>query len=145
MGPDELLWRDAVEGRVSISLARIHIRTEPHFEMQVCQIGTLCCSYRADFITTLHLLPGPNSDHVQMGIHCLHHRTEFISLRQAMRDEDHFAPARPGTACVHYAPGSCRVNGIAQIGIPAANAVQIVTEMPLDTEWTSIVGEGTVF
>lgn len=106
MCSDELLWCNAVQGIVSISLARIHIRTKPHFEMQMCQIGTFSRSHRADLIATLHQLANFYPDRLQMRIHRLNHRTEFITVRQAMGNEDHFAPARPWNARIHHAPSS---------------------------------------
>lgn len=56
MCSNELFRCDAVQGYISISLARIHIRTKPHFEMQMCQIGTFRSSDRADLIAALHQL-----------------------------------------------------------------------------------------
>lgn len=106
MCSDELFRRDAVQGCISISLARIHIRTEPHFEMQMCQIGTFSSSHRAYLIAALHHLADFYSDRLQMRIHGLDYRTEFITVRQSMGNDDHFAPTRPWNAGIHHAPGS---------------------------------------
>ena len=106
MCSDELFRCDAVQWGVSISLARIHIRTEPHFEMQVCQIGTFCRPHRADLVAALHSLADFYSDRLQMRIHGLDDGAKFVSVWKAMRDEDHFAPARPWNACIYHAPGS---------------------------------------
>lgn len=106
MCSDELFGCDAVQGCISISLARIHIRTKPHFEMQMCQIGTFSRSHRADLIAALHQLANFYSNGLQMRIHGLDHRTEFIMVRQAMSNEDHFAPTRPWNARINHAPGS---------------------------------------
>ena len=106
MCSDELFGCDAVQGCISISLARIHIRTKPHFEMQMCQIGTFSRSHRADLVAALHHLADFYPDRLQMRIHGLDHWTEFIFIRQAVCDEDHFAPTRPWNARIHNAPGS---------------------------------------
>lgn len=123
MCSDELLGCDTVQRRVSISLARIHIRSEANFEMQVRQIGTFSRAHRADLVAAMHILPDLHSDGVEMGIHGLDHRAEFVSVRQTMRDEDHLAPAGPGDARINHASGSSSVNGSAHIGVAAADAV----------------------
>lgn len=64
MCSDELFGGDAVEGLVSISLARIDISTEPHFEMQVCQIGTFSRPHRSNGVSTLYILTDLRSDRV---------------------------------------------------------------------------------
>lgn len=79
-----------------------------------------------------------------MGVHRLHDGAEFIAVRQPVGDDDHFSPSRAGTARIDHPPGSSRVNGIAQIGVPSADAVQVVSEMALDAKGAGIVGEGTV-
>lgn len=142
---NELFGCDAVQGGISISLARIHIRTKPNFEMQMCQIGTFGRSHRADLVAALHQLADFCSDRLQMRIHGLDHRTEFVSFRQAMGNQDHFAPSWPRATGIHHAPGSCRVNCIAEIGVSAADAVQIVAKVPRDAERPGIVGECAVF
>ncbi len=62
MCSDELLGRDTIQGCVSITLARIHVRTKPHFKMQMCQIGTFGRSDCTDLVTTLHILSCLDSD-----------------------------------------------------------------------------------
>lgn len=106
MCSNKLFGCDAVQRGISISLARIHIRTKPDFEMQMCQIGTFSRSHRADLVAAQHHLADFYSDRLQMRIHGLDHGTEFITVRQAMGNEDHFAPARPWSARIHHAPGS---------------------------------------
>lgn len=138
---NELFGCDAVQGGISISLARIHIRTKPNFEMQMCQIGTFGRSHRADLVAALHQLADFCSDRLQMRIHGLDHMTEFVSFRQAVGNQDHFAPSWPRATGIHHAPGSCRVNCIAEIGVSAADAIQIVAQVPRDAERPRVVGE----
>jgi hypothetical protein len=129
MCSNELLRSHTIEGSISISLARIHIRTDSDFEMQMCQIGTPCRSHGAYFFASLNLLPSLDENGLQMRIHRLHHWTELILVWKSMRDEDHFAPARAGTASIDHPAGPCGVDSLSQIGVSTANAVQIITQM----------------
>ncbi len=124
---NERLRRDTVQRRVSISLARIHIRPHSHLEMQVRQIFAARSPHRADGITALHDLPRAHTNRLQMRIHRLHHRPQFISCWQTMRDEDHPPPRFVRNARINHAPRSRRVNRITQIGILTAYAVQIIS------------------
>ena len=73
MNSDELLGCHTVQGRVGVSLAWVHIGTESHLKMQMCQVGAFRRSHRANLVAALHLLPGQDLDRIQMRIHRLHH------------------------------------------------------------------------
>lgn len=107
--------------------------------MQMCQIGTFSRANGAYPEAAFHLLPAFHFDGCQVGVDGLNDGAEFVSVRQAMSYEDHFAPTWTGTSHIDHPTGSYCVNSISQIRVPAADAVEIVSQMTLDAKGLGIV------
>lgn len=109
--------------------------------MQMCQIGTFSRTNGSYLAATLHLLTALHFKGFQVGVDRLNDRAELVSIWQAMSYEDHFAPTWTGTSRIDHLTGSCCVNSIAQIGVPPADAVEIVSQMTLDAKGLGVVGQ----
>lgn len=104
---DESLWRDTVERGVSITLTRVHIRTTPNLKMKMGQVGTVCCTHRTYLLPPEHVPASLHVDRVQVRIHALHHRPQFVAHRQAMRDNNHLSPPGPRASSIHNSASTC--------------------------------------
>lgn len=111
----EDLWGNTVERGISISLARVHIRTSPDLKMEMRQISTVCCAHRAYLLPTEHIPASLHEDRVQVSIHGLHHRAQFVTSRQAMRYNDHLSPPAPRASSIYNPASTCCVDRISQV------------------------------
>ena len=124
------------------SIARADERGEEfsHLKMQVRPVTAIGVSDRGDLVAAPDFLADLDKDLVQVAIIRLHIFPLQV-LHVGMENDDDVAPAGAAVAREKDAAVGHRVNGIAEIAILTADAIQVVAEMAVFRERLGVVGE----
>lgn len=130
---------------VGITDTGVDVGAPADLKMEVGRIGSKGGAYCADLIAALHGLIGGDEAFVQMGVNGLDDLGGAIGLCDAVGDDDHVPPAIARYAAIDDASCTSGIDGIAQVGVHAADTVEVIAKMPGDAEGLGVVGQRAMF
>ncbi len=114
-----------------------------HFEVKMREVTAIGGPDGGDFFASLHRLARLNEDGLDVGVIGLHIGPHSL-LKIGMQNNDHVAPAGAAFPSEEDPPVRDRVNGISQITIFPANAIEVVAQMTVRGKRLGIVSKSTM-
>lgn len=130
-----------VEAEGVIAGARAQADAVPDLEVQVGEVVSIRGADGADDLAAMNILVESHHKSVEVGVKGL----EETSVAQPVLEHDHVAPSLGSGSGVNDDAVSDGVDGIAQIGVLAADPVPVVAEVIDFTEGPRVVGQCAVF
>ena len=137
---EEALWGEAIEGAVCVTDAWVDVGAAANFKVEVGGVGSEGGADGADLISALDGLARGDEALIQVRINGLDDFVRAtVRLRDAVGDDDHVPPAFARDAVINDAACTCGIDGIAQIGVHATDAIQVIAQVAGDAEGLRIV------
>lgn len=137
---------EAIGAVVDVACAEAGATGLVHLEVKVGEVFAVGIADASDVLAANDGFVKGGADGLQVGIHGLHD----AAVGEAMGDDEGFAPAGVGLAGVDDESVADGVDRVAEVGVHAADAVEVVAGMAAATlgvhfpEGLGVVGEGAV-
>ena len=126
---DEGGGREAVERDVGVAFGGVDVGAWADLKVEVREVGSFGGADGADLLATLDDLAEFDADFFEVGIHGLYDGPQLVVCGQAVGEDDHFSPSRAGLAGVNDAASPGGEDGIAEVGVFSAYAVEVVAKV----------------
>ena len=116
---------DAIGAVVHVSSAEGGAGGFVHLEVKMGQVFAIGVSDATDGLTANDGFVEGNGDRLEVGIHRLHD----AAVAEAMGDEEGLSPTRIGFACVDDEAVTDGVDGVTEVGVHPADAIEVVASV----------------